>query len=299
VAGLGRAASDASKSALPFVTGMAAPPEIASSSGRPHTQDFDDSTGTMMLSSDLVAAALPFALKVSRAADGPIAAVSPPPEALPPPPVFVAEPTLVHAEEEPPTRRGVERAPFNVAPPPMIGPLTVTEKAPAEAIERKPDGAASPTESRPPEPRVESEPKPVELSIEQTATIAAELAEGQMERRKVFEAHGVSEGAFRANEARWNGAIEDEQGQGKNALRGAHDAAYVARVEKFRGPITIEAYARILVGLKRGRANAALDELRIQRPALMPIVRVWTKKAAKDMKLGEAVTKTVREAMRG
>lgn len=298
--GFGIAAFEASKPALPFVTGMAAPSAIALGSERPPTQTFGDGTETMLISADLVAAALPFTSGAIEVAAGPIAEVSPAPKAPPPPPVWVAEPAPAHAEEEPPRRPGVERGPLDVAPPPMIGPIAEADRAPspAETIGRTPEAAAPPAEARLPEPRIEPQSKPVELTIEQTATIAAEIAEGQMERVKVFEAHGVSEGAFRANEAGWNRAIEDEQGQGKNALRAAYDAAYVARVEKFRGLITIEAYARIMVGLKRGRANAALDELRIQRPALMPIVRLWTKKVAKDVKLGDEVTKAVREATR-
>ncbi|KYG09063.1 hypothetical protein BE21_19920 [Sorangium cellulosum] len=108
----------------------------------------------------------------------------------------------------------------------------------------------------------------------------------------------MREGVWKANEMRWNKALEEEQGRGKSVLRGAYDAAYTARVERFRGPITVEEYARIMVGIERGSANGVLDALKIQRSALMPIVRVWAKKVAKDMKLGEEATKALREAKR-
>jgi hypothetical protein len=44
------------------------------------------------------------------------------------------------------------------------------------------------------------------------------------------------------------------------------------------------------VALQRGEANEVLDGLKIQRPALMPIQRLWAKKVAADRKLaGEAI----------
>lgn len=178
-------------------------------------------------------------------------------------------------------------------------------QAPLEADKRKPEQAAPPPapaspEAMPPPAAAppELEEPPVALSLEETATIAAELAEGKAARAEILDAHGVREGAWRANETRWNKALAEEQDRGQSALRGAYDAAYTARVEKFRGPITLGEYARIMVGLERGRANAVLDELKIQRPALMPIVRVWAKRVAKDAKLGEEAAKALREARR-
>lgn len=192
----------------------------------------------------------------------------------------------------------VEKARVEVAPPPMIGPIAgvkIAADKPAEVAAKGPtngnDGAGA--AAKPAE-----EEKVAELSIEETATIAAELAEGKTERAAILEAHGVREAAWKANETRWNKALEGEQSRGKSALRAAHDAAYVTRVEKFRGPITVDEYARIMVGLERGGANAVLGALKIQQPALMPIVRVWVKKVAKDMKLGEEARKAVREAKR-
>jgi hypothetical protein len=186
--------------------------------------------------------------------------------------------------------------PADIAPPPMIGPLAKGEvpSAPAEASPPKAEQAAPVPGPKPPEP----EEPPVDLTIEKTATIAAELAEGKTERARILEAHGVREGAWKASETRWDQALEEEQGRGKSALRGAYDVAYTARVEKFRGPITLDEYAQIMVGLERGRANGVLDALKIQRPALMPIVRVWAKKVARDAKLGAEAAKALREAKR-
>jgi hypothetical protein len=181
-----------------------------------------------------------------------------------------------------------EQALPDVAPPPMIGPLA---KAEAEASESVAPVMIAPP-ARPLEPGAENNGTievavdGIELSIEETATIAAELLEGQVERAKVLEAHALSERAWSANEVRWNAAMEEEQDRGRDALRRAYDAAYVRRVEEYRGTIVVEECARILVGMERGKAEAVLAELRIQGNALMPIVRLWSKKIGRDMKLG-------------
>lgn len=142
------------------------------------------------------------------------------------------------------------------------------------------------------------EPAPVELSIEQVATIAAEIAERRQDQAAVLEAHGLRERGWSENKRRWMAAIEEQAARGAQALRAAYDAAYVARVERFRGVITLEEYARILVALDRGRTEETLDTLKIQRPALMPIVRLWTKKVAKDSKLAAKVSDALRAVQR-
>ena len=57
-------------------------------------------------------------------------------------------------------------------------------------------------------------------------------------------------------------------------------------------------YARILLALDRGRTNETLDSLRIQRPALMPIVRSWTRKIAKETRLADVVSEALRALSR-
>ncbi|KYF75455.1 hypothetical protein BE11_26225 [Sorangium cellulosum] len=182
-----------------------------------------------------------------------------------------------------------------VEKPPMFGPLAGVEVAvpasePGVSVVERPAFEA---------PATEPEPTQVELSIAQCAAIAAELAEGRAERAKVLEAHGLGERTWRENERRWRSAIEEEAGAGKQALRRAYDEAYLARVEAFRGPITMEEYMRIVVGIERGKADAALDALRIQRPALMPIVRCWTKRVAEDTRMADEAPDALRAARMG
>jgi hypothetical protein len=72
----------------------------------------------------------------------------------------------------------------------------------------------------------------------------------------------------------------------------------VEAVEGFRGPIGPEEYAKVVWAKERGTVNEVLDELRIQRPALMPLLRVWTKKAAAEPRLGEKVWTTLAKLRR-
>lgn len=179
-----------------------------------------------------------------------------------------------------------EAAVPTVPPPAMIGPLATAEMG---------DKAAAKVEEAAPAARVEDaaaaprEPAPADLPIEQVAEIQAEIAEERSARVEVLDGRGLTEEVWAATEQRWVRALEEEAGRGSSTLRRASDAAYVAAVERLRGPITGEEYARILIGLERGRAAEELDALRIQRPALMRIVRVWTKKVAGDARLGREV----------
>jgi hypothetical protein len=179
-----------------------------------------------------------------------------------------------------------------VAPPPMIGPL-----AKVEVDQDKPTGALAEVQEAAKEDAPAADVDDidvVELSLEQTATIAAELAEGHMERAKVLEAHELTERAWTKNDERWEAATDEEQEHGKNELVAGYDAAYVKRVEGFRGTITADDYAKLVVGMERGREAAVLKELRIQEEALMPIVRIWAKKMAGDMQVAKEVATLMR-----
>ncbi|WP_136967376.1 DUF2169 domain-containing protein [Polyangium sorediatum] len=240
----------------------------------------------------------------------PFQSAAPPP--IVPPPASVAVDPVPFDELPPTTQKSLKVAvdrpleaprPAVIAPPAMIGPLAkpampeAPAKAPPPEAEQANELKAEEEPKKPAPPPAAEEP-PADLTIEKTAAIAAEIAEGRSERVKILEAHGLKEGAWKANELRWNKALEEEPQKGKSVLRGAYDGAYVAQVEKLRGPIAVGEYARISVALERGGAKEALDALKIQQPALMPIVRVWAKRVAKDMKLGEEARKAVREARR-
>jgi hypothetical protein len=152
-----------------------------------------------------------------------------------------------------------------------------------------------------PEPEaapLEPEPAPDAIPIERFAAISAEIAEARAPRGEVLRSHDLQEGAWTATERHWESALMAEATRGSDQLRTAYDHAYVAAVESFRGSITVEEYVRLVVGLERKRADQVLDELKIQRPALMRVIRLWTRKVAADARLFGEVG-SMRAAMRG
>ena len=285
-------------SALPFVGGnssLAEPhhrPPVPTSKWSGATND--DGTGTMFAMLDKhVLKTLPFEHQQKETE-------STAPRFFPQP----SSPESNSSDERYGQPKKVVEPKFHVAPPPLIGPLAKVEMEQDKPVPVEPPrpGQTEPVEKATLATQVSDEEDDTEsvadteLSIEDTATIAAELAEGQLDRARVLHAHGLLEPGWRKNRVRWDTAIAEEQARGKTLLRGAHDAAYVKRVEGFRGPITANDYAKLLVAMERGRVDATLNDLRIQRPALMPIVRVWTKKMAADAKVGKEAAQALREA---
>lgn len=241
---------------------------------------------------------LPF---VRRAADGHEATVA---AALPLAPL--AEEIRDDLTEPLPPREAAELPP----PPPMIGPLAhVVEAARAgapPASDAAPSVAQAPATgsyaraetaagAAPAEPGVEDAVTrfdPESVPIHRYAAILAEIFERRAPRERILRKHDLTEGSWAVVERHWTEAIEKEARRGSSRLRHESDAAHVAAVEGFRKkPITVQEFARIVIAAERGTSSESLDELRIQRPALMPIVRLWTKKVAADPELaGEAVS---------
>lgn len=288
------------KPVLPFIAGTSAPEFEREASAWYDELAPDNATGTLTLTAPPVGEVLPFQPSPQQESEEP-----------PTPrrawrsesviaPQYPSEPSPVNTTHPAPE---VEvKFAIDVPPPPMLGPIPVPKNpAPTRSVTGEPNALVSAPQTAPVvegNAPVLTEPTPVELSVEQVATVAAELAEGRQERAKVIDAHGLGERGYRENERRWMAAIEEEGARGVHALRATYDTAYVAQVEKFRGPITLAEYARILAALDRGRTDAVLDALRIQRPALLPIVRLWTRKVAKDMRLADEATAAIREARR-
>ncbi|MGK3996667.1 DUF2169 domain-containing protein [Sorangium sp. So ce1024] len=221
------------------------------------------------------------------------AALAPLQPAAPAPPQPAAQASTPASAPEPSVDTPEQRSPrVTPPPPPFLGQLlsrpageAAEERAEAPRIE-SPRAESPRTES----PRVEAAPppepavRPEDVTVERFAAISAEIAEQRAPRAEVLRAHGIRERDWAAVE-RHVRALLDRDTRAGGKLRAAHDAAYVAAVETFRGPIGLPEYARIAVGLERGMAGEVLDALAIQRAALMPIVRVWTKRAAGQMAL--------------
>ncbi len=300
--------------ALPFLPGYAslAPSEPL---GRyaPTAQEENDSTGTMFVSLDKIGVKpIPFEREENAhsrfdqtMAPQAISTVATPfvVPTSPEPPSFVARPyanermgwaEATDSPELPPPIEFTSTKNEDVAPPAMIGPLAKVEM-PSE-IAPKSDEVKTRKCAIEVDVVAENEDDGdiVELSVELTAAIAAELAEGHIERAKVLEAHELTERAWTKNEERWESAIEEEDAYGKNDLAARYDAAYVKRVEGIRGVITADDYAKLVVGMERGREAAVLKELRIQEESLMPVMRIWATKMAGDVGVARDVAGLVR-----
>ena len=241
---------------------------------------------------------LPF---VRRAAEERAATV-----AVAPPLAPVAEDPRDEPTNPPPSLE----APGLPPPPPRIGPLAhVVEAAragAAPASDAAPSVAQAPASGSPARAEAAAGAAPAEPSadgavtsfdpetvpIARYAAILAEIYERRAPRERILRAHELTEGTWVLAERHWTEAIEKEARRGSSRLRHESDTAHVAAVEGFRGqPITVQEYARIVIAAERGTSDELLDDLRIQRPALMPIVRLWTKKIATEPRLaGEAVS---------
>jgi hypothetical protein len=191
-----------------------------------------------------------------------------------------------------------ESYPGHPAPPPIGAPLfsAAAPSAPAAAPAEPPPmlgaplfelAAATPAGSGQAE-AIESDPVTLEtdpISIERCAAIAAAIAEQREPRDELLAANGLTSDAWKLVEDHWIKAIAADAKSSPAKLLGAYDAAYVAAIEAFRGPVTAEEYGRLLHAMKAGKVNEALVGLRIHRTAMTRLMRVWTRKLAEDPQL--------------
>jgi hypothetical protein len=126
---------------------------------------------------------------------------------------------------------------------------------------------------------------PAGFPLERYAALAAALAEQRAPREDLLGAEHLDERAWSAIDRHWSEAIKRDGKQATGKLRRAYDAAYVAAVERFRGPITPAEYARLALAGERGLTDQVLDDLGIQRLARMSVIRVWTTRMAADARL--------------
>jgi hypothetical protein len=179
----------------------------------------------------------------------------------------------------------------------MIGPLATPEMAPPPP----PPAAAPPAqpiEARASVPAATAPTAPAEapMPIEQCAAIAASIARRKPDTALILEEHKITPSDWAIIERHWNDAIRKETDRGKTALLATYDAAYVAQLERERGPITVEEYARLVVASERGSAGDALVELKLPRGAMLKIERVWLAKVAEDTALAGTIRRAIEAA---
>ena len=158
-----------------------------------------------------------------------------------------------------------------------------------------PTASTPPAASPPPSAGADAEPPP-DISVELCAAIAAEIDGGQVAAAEILKREKLSAEAWAAAERRWASSIEEERRRGKSALQDAFDDAYVAQIERGRGPIQPEELARLEVGIERSEIGPTLSELRLPRAALMRVQRVWLRKIMADPGLATKVRRATSAA---
>ena len=187
-------------------------------------------------------------------------------------------------------------------PPPMIGPLATPEMYSASLPEPV-DAPALPTEPAPPAPEPASTGAPVvsplprdAYPLERCAAIAASTARTRPETARILDEHELTQDRWEELDRHWTQHVRAQAGRGRSTPLKAYDEAYVAQLEKERGPIRPEEYARLVVAIERGGADEELARLSLPRGALLRLQRVWLQRTATDPELGKAVRRAVDEA---
>ncbi len=262
--------------ALPFREGKS--PLAFATGGAVHRSTFDDGTGTVIASLEGRGEVLPFV----RA---PVIALSL---------VQVVEKAEPPYMPEPAKLKEVQDAPLP-APPTMIGPLATPEMVAAAKEAPVPVAVAATPEEPAEEGAATLEPTlPVEeYTLERCAAIAASTARRREEEERIMEENDLKPEMWIRLITHWSETIRTEAQRGKTEFLERYDAAYIGQLEKERGPIEIEEYARLAVAKERGDTDTILAEMTLPRGALLRIERVWLGKIAAEARfaaqVGEAV----------
>jgi hypothetical protein len=240
----------------------------------------------------------------------PVAPVAPPPAPIPQPvaplpqpsglfalqpapPIVPPAPPAIVPPPAPPPIAPPPIAPPPAPPPPLIGPLATPEMV----VPEEPPPAEPPAEPAaaepPPSPPAPAPPQDPGLPlakypIERCAAIAASIARTKPRSAEILKEHELARADWEALSKHWQDAIRAESGRGKSKLMDAYDDAYVAQLEKERGPIQPEEYARIVVAGERGGTEATLTELGLPPTVILRLSRVWLRRTSADPELGKS-----------
>lgn len=182
--------------------------------------------------------------------------------------------------------------PSPLPPPPLASPPPPPPASPSPPPLASPPPPPQPRPSAPPPAPAAPEPAPAPPSIEpadvpvaRCAAVCAEIDQKPAEKAHILERHKLSPDAWARTEQRWANEMDQERKRGKSAIRDAYDDAYIAQIERGRGPIQLDEYARLEVAIERCNAAPTLADLRLPRPALMRLQRVWLRKIMADASL--------------
>jgi hypothetical protein len=200
----------------------------------------------------------------------------------------------------PPIPPGALGAPTEVLPPPLLAPVVSADPwhAPAPpaylftvaAAARSASVPAATISSIIPASPAPPAPLPLDLyPLERCARIDAAITHRPARADEILEGHGLDAPAFRALRQHYRNAIQADLRQGNGALLLQYDAAFVAALERVRGPLTPDDFARLAIAGERGDLEASLSALDLPGSALPALQRVRIARASKDPKLRAVV----------
>ncbi|KYF83050.1 hypothetical protein BE17_24320 [Sorangium cellulosum] len=217
------------------------------------------------------------------------------------PPLVAVPPALSPALYAPPApERDAGSPPLTAeepAPPAMLGPLARPDwGATVPPTEEAPEPDTQANEPGPLPAAEETVPPLAAFPIERCAAIAAKLARRPADCDTILKAEELTPKTWQWLHVRRLDEIQDEIARRKKKLLSAYDAAYVAALEKERGPITAGEYAQLVIAAEQGQGQAALAELGLPDESMMRIRRVWLERIVKDKKAAAEVRAAMRKA---
>jgi hypothetical protein len=108
--------------------------------------------------------------------------------------------------------------------------------------------------------------------------------------------HDLSAEQWNAERERWDKAIDDEIAAGKTALLKTYDAAYIGALERERGEIKLDEYARLAVSSERGTKKQVLEALDLPAESVMRLERVYIAKIVNNASFGVRVRAAIAAA---
>ncbi len=182
--------------------------------------------------------------------------------------------------------------PALAAPLPVRPPNPLAEQGygagPAPSLRRETPPPDEPDEEPPPSsvPALEDAPLTVEdVTLELCAAITASLDLYPEHRDSLLDEERVSLEVWRRAERFWRQEITAAVIRADSELMVGFDRAYVARLERERGPIDLESYAELDLAIERGDVADVVIRLGIPRAAVIRIKRVWTRRLVTEPEL--------------
>ncbi|WP_437927352.1 DUF2169 domain-containing protein [Sorangium sp. So ce291] len=217
------------------------------------------------------------------------------------PPLVALPPALSPALHAPPAPERDARSPplaaEEPAPPPMLGPLARLDRGATDPSAEEAPGPDTQANEPSPLPAAEQPAPPLAAyPIERCAAIAAKLAQRPADCDTLLEAEELTPRTWQWLHEQRLDEIQAEVARRKKKLLSAYDVAYVAALEKERGPITAGEYAQLVIAAEQGQGQAALAELGLPDESMMRIRRVWLERLVKDKKAAAEVRAAMRKA---